>query len=595
MATQEIIVSDFKGLKNDENIKQIPNNYFYDILNFNFSNEGLLGIEKITFPERINAIIQDKKIDGLFEYKYLDKNNILQTEFIGVCNGCIYKDILTTPILLKTGLDTGKVSFSILNDQLFIANGKNYIQVYNGEKGIIKEMGAPFAEISTIGALTGVYYYAMTYVTAGGEEVVGSVSNTITLANEQVLLTLPIGYTGVTSRKIYRTTAGGSSLKLLTTIANNTTLTFLDNIADGSLTTDIPVINNEIPIPFFLLVANQKLFGSKVLKYPTQVFVTDTNIELFDSASFIDVSNYGFDNTPINGLGFDYNKIIVGSNKNIFFIDPSDNSVILTRANIGIKDGYSIVNIPANGEFPGGLMFVSTLNDIRLMSGLQALPVSTSLDNVYTGNWSQSIKGTLNSDVQSASNIYAIFYKYKYHLLLNNKKYVFDIRKSAWTIHNIQTENYLSSPSILAILNEDLYNGQNDGWIEKEYCDNKYRDEEVLAYLESPYFEADRKYKLIEDLSFWIESGNNAEIKLTIEFDDNIYNKIENTFISSKGCFDNNNFIFSNFDINSQKLNYKIVNIYKNIRWIKYKIEVLKGAFNYQNFGMRLQLLNNKE
>lgn len=595
MATSEIIINDFKGLKNDENIKQIPNNYFYDILNFNYSNEGLLGIEKITFPEPIKQIVVDKKIDGLFEFRYLDSNNVLQKQFLAVCNGCIYKDILTTPVLLKSGLYTGKVSFANYNDKLYISNGKNYIQVYDGKKQIIKEMGAPFVETSIAGVLTGDYYYAMTYVTAGGEEVVGSISNTITLSSQKALLTLPLGYTGTTSRKIYRTIAGGSDLKLLTTIGDNTTLTYIDNIDDSSLTTGIPTINNELPKPYFLATASNKLFGTVTDKYPTQVFLTDTNIEVFDAANYIDVSNQGFDNTPIMGIGFDYAKIIIGTQKNIFFIDPSDNSIVLTRANIGIKDGYSVVNIPSNDDFPGGLMFVSSLNDIRLMSGLQALPVSTSLDNIHTGNWSQNIRGTLNNDIQSASNIHAIFFKYKYHLLVNNKKYVFDIRKYAWTVHKIKTENYLSSPNILTILNEDLYNGQNDGWVEKEYSKTKYKDEEVLAYLESPYFEASRDYKMIEDLAFWIESGNNAEIKLTIEFDDNIYNKIENRFLANKGCFDNSDFSFVYYDINKEKLTYKIANIYKNIRWIKYKIEVLKGVFNYQSFGMRLQPLNNKE
>lgn len=57
----------------------------------------------------------------------------------------------------------------------------------------------------------------------------------------QVAVTgIPIGGTGVTSRKVYRTAAGASQLKLLTTIANNTATTFTDTTADGSLGANIP-------------------------------------------------------------------------------------------------------------------------------------------------------------------------------------------------------------------------------------------------------------------------------------------------------------------------------------------------------------------
>ena len=61
-------------------------------------------------------------------------------------------------------------------------------------------------------------------------------SNLATYPNSQVALTaIPVGSTGVTSRKLYRTVAGGSALLLLTTIADNTTTTYTDSTADASL------------------------------------------------------------------------------------------------------------------------------------------------------------------------------------------------------------------------------------------------------------------------------------------------------------------------------------------------------------------------
>jgi hypothetical protein len=58
--------------------------------------------------------------------------------------------------------------------------------------------------------------------------------------NRVAMTGIALGPTGTTSRKIYRTTAGGSQLKLLATIADNTTTTYTDAIADGSLGANVP-------------------------------------------------------------------------------------------------------------------------------------------------------------------------------------------------------------------------------------------------------------------------------------------------------------------------------------------------------------------
>lgn len=94
----------------------------------------------------------------------------------------------------------------------------------------------------------GVHKYKYTFVTAIGESLPSAASADVTVAdkgvNGQVLVSgIAVGEEGVTSRKVYRTEAAGSTYKLLTTIANNTATTFLDNIADSSLTTTAPVAN----------------------------------------------------------------------------------------------------------------------------------------------------------------------------------------------------------------------------------------------------------------------------------------------------------------------------------------------------------------
>jgi hypothetical protein len=60
------------------------------------------------------------------------------------------------------------------------------------------------------------------------------------IANQVALTSIAAGPSGTTSRKVYRTTAGGSQLKLLTTLADNTTTTFTDATADASLGANAP-------------------------------------------------------------------------------------------------------------------------------------------------------------------------------------------------------------------------------------------------------------------------------------------------------------------------------------------------------------------
>lgn len=94
----------------------------------------------------------------------------------------------------------------------------------------------------------GAHRYAVTFVTADGETQTGTVSASVTVVdktlNGQVALTaIPIGGAAVTSRKIYRTAAGGSTYLLLATIANNTATTYTDNVADASLGVGAPSAN----------------------------------------------------------------------------------------------------------------------------------------------------------------------------------------------------------------------------------------------------------------------------------------------------------------------------------------------------------------
>lgn len=590
-------ISEFKGIKNDSNPKQSGAEYFFDIVNFTFEDTSVLGLEKVLCPKRVLQVVEDK-IDGIYEYRFLDNNNILRTEIIVVAGGNIYKTDLTedsTPTLIYEGISKGKCSFATYQDKLFIANGKDNIFVYYGAYDKISQMGSPLAlKGKNDGFLTGTYKYQMTYITDGGEEVIGSVSNSITVNNQSVLLQLPLGYDGVKSRKLYRTKDNGDTFYLIQTINDNTTLQVYDNLVDSFLEDEIPSINNELPKPYFLQVAGNRLYGGKVDKYPTQLFATDVYGEVFDSASYIDISNFGNDNTPVEAVAEDFNKIVVGTGKNIFLVNPTDNSVILTRANVGVLDGYSIAKCPSFNNFAGGLMFVSTEYDVRLMSGLQALPVSTSIDNVTTVNYAQNIQGTLPNDLKGYGNIASIFFNYKYMLQVDSIRYIFDIRNNAWTKQRIKTKTFASEPRVFAEINNILVNGQNNGWLENEYFDVQYRGEDCQAYVQSVEINAQTNFTFIEKLYFWFTTNENNNLKIEVTTDSNTSYKQEKEFNMLDGAF-NEDFLITDYTRNKHDMDYKVYNIYKPCRWLRYKLTVTKGNIMFETFEIAGQQISNKE
>lgn len=94
----------------------------------------------------------------------------------------------------------------------------------------------------------GAHRYRVTFVTADGETEGGTISAAVTVTDKTTngkvtVSAIPTGGSLVTSRKLYRTAAAGSTYLLLATIADNTTTTYTDNIADASLGAEAPSTN----------------------------------------------------------------------------------------------------------------------------------------------------------------------------------------------------------------------------------------------------------------------------------------------------------------------------------------------------------------
>ena len=155
---------------------------------------------------------------------------------------------------------------------------------------------AAAAVAGAAGVLTGVYRYGYTWVTAEGETAL-SPEVAVTLAAQQGSLSgILAGPLGTTSRKVYRTQAGGvaGSGRLVATIADNVTTVLVDNVADA-------VIAAAAAVP----VTNTTGKTGDVLIRPIQAIeagLPGRYLQLSDIPSSVLGFGSGFDSVEVTGV-----------------------------------------------------------------------------------------------------------------------------------------------------------------------------------------------------------------------------------------------------------------------------------------------------
>ena len=616
--TQSIQSFEFQGMRTDLGDKLLDVKYFRDVVNFN--ENDIIGANKTLAPAPVNEIqfVEGAAIDGIYNFTYLNSENKLQKERVIVSGGCIFSQIGFNTTKIYEGFETGLCDFAFLNDKLFITNGKHYPLVYNGKN--VWEMGAcEVLKSDTNGGLEGTYHYEITYVTAGGEERLGTSSNTVEIHGKSTLLNLPLGYDGVTARKIYRTDGNNENLKLVDTINDNETLTYTDNKADTALTNAIPAVNNECPKPYFLETANFRLVGCVSDKYPTQAWIADTNIELFDGANFTDVSNRTKDNSKLTGMKRDYDKIIIASQKQVYLIDVSDDAtttVTETRANIGCLNGYSMARIPSDLGFDGGILFLASDKTIRLFNGNFAQPVATSLDNLRTDNYGQPIKTILERSVTDNTTMYAQYYDFKYHLILGNIILVYDIRTSSWFTYdflestltgdydpkNFDGDYFLTGFdtnayfNCFAVMDNDFYIGRRDcSFVEKMYSSNVYRGKKLKSRLEFPYWGTSEELKYFKEIHIYYQKNSEIDFDVTINLDNGTTLKQVNVTDKTGGDYDNRYFQKYFYESKNDTEDYRVIYVNKYANWLKVTIESNDKPLNFRGMRIVYQQVTNKE
>lgn len=157
-----------------------------------------------------------------------------------------------------------------MENHIFVGNGGVIPYKYNGtdwtRHGVYPATTTMTVATAPTGAvLTGGYRYKMTYVNAQSvESDVSPATATLTAAGENIRLTsIPVAPQsfGVSTRRLYRTAAGGTDFKRLATIGDNTTTTYDDGILDAALGVSAPTDNGVPPLYSSIVYHMSRLFA----------------------------------------------------------------------------------------------------------------------------------------------------------------------------------------------------------------------------------------------------------------------------------------------------------------------------------------------
>jgi hypothetical protein len=158
-----------------------------------------------------------------------------------------------------------------------------------------------------------------------------------TTAKDRIVLTaIPIGPTGTTGRKVYRTVANGSQLKLTTTIANNTTTTYTDSTADASLGADVPTTNTAATANQTTLTAIPLGPGGTTARKLYRTVVNGAQLKLLTTIANNTTTTYT-DSAADGALGANA---------------PTTNTSGLVAAAGTINSGSTVIPVTASGPFP---------------------------------------------------------------------------------------------------------------------------------------------------------------------------------------------------------------------------------------------------
>ena len=572
-------VTSFKGLADYVSYKEIdPTEHLSYVRNANYDSD--VGVDKDLGYDNINDsefnastsinLIEEIAL-GSDTYRVFSSGKNLYSLNLTTNLGTLIKECFTDEDAIVSG--------SEFQGEYYFGNGTDNPKIFDGT--VVRDVNAPKATASTVaGNPNGEYYYAITFVLAGGEEYQGTVSNTVTVASKQVTLSLPIGYDGTTSRKLYRTTASGANLYLLDTVADNTTLTYTDNTADGDL--GGAIIGSVVAMPlckYFTVGLNNRLFMSGSSVKPTQVYYSDTDSGVIDPVNgYYDHSGVAEDSSPVANILTMYGSIFTWSHEEIYRTteDSGTFSTIKTEANVGCKSPYTISLLPAFQDFGGGAMFLASDGHFRLFTGNISLPVATSLDNLKTDSYSAVISGT--TGISTAINktyqdgFYSKYFNFNYNCAVringydkNTFMFRYNIKTQGWAIRDSQDIKCMGE------MDSKFYSGRTStSYIDRQFYGNSFDGDDIPFKIETGAFFAQEGLNHFRKLYMYFNDTSDASLFVDVTYED-LNDQIKTFTVNLKG----DALLDVSFTLDVDGLDeegtpdiYKI-NLNKHARWLK--------------------------
>lgn len=433
---------------------------------------------------------------------------------------------------------------------LFLGNGGTIPYKWNGtdftRHGVYPPTTTSIVASNAAGVLTGDYRYKVTNVNSSlVESDVGPVTATFTAAGATLRVTsIPVAPQswGVSTRKLYRTVAGGSTFSVVATIADNTTTTYDDNNADSTLGAAAPT-NNGVPPKWNAIVYHPSL-GRLFMNDPENpnfVWYTEANQPYtVKTTNFVRIG----DNTSdlVKGFAIQDNALVVFCENSIsigYFPSNTDTEWkwITSRSSVGSKSPYCLLRYEDRILFPA--VQNGNLVGFADFKGDDLAPSSTLLTISTVGSELQSDK--IEPDVfniQSAyvSNISGIVHKNKAYIAVtygsgattNNRYYVYDfsisrlssLKKPSWV------PNTGLSPAQFTVYSGNLYfqSSAAVGYVYKmdagvysddgSAIDSYYWTKEYPGYQDEVNFNKDFRYANV-----MVETSGNYKMNLAYRVD----------------------------------------------------------------------------
>lgn len=355
-----------------------------------------------------------------------------------------FSTVASAQSVFTAGVRVGTTQYE---NHMFIGNGGVTPYKYNGTSFTRHGVPAPASTMavasSTAGNLAGTYSWKTTYVNAQAAEgnLGPAVTFTVTATGGQVdLSAIPVAPTshGVSSRRIYRTDAGGTTYHRVTEIANNTATTYTDNIASASVGVTAPTDNGEPPNYSTVIYHNNRLFCNDPTN-PNYVHYSDlAEPYTFGALNFSMIGDASSD--LVKGFEVYENNLLVVCENSEFLINmpdttPANWTILKVRSAYGSKSPFGLARYKDFVMFPAmqNSKFIGFASD----AGQTLDPTVSQLSVSIAGSDLQSDRVEPDMFLVQpayAGNISAIVYKNKIYLAVtygsnqttNNRVYVYD-------------------------------------------------------------------------------------------------------------------------------------------------------------------------